>query len=252
MEASAERSEPGARTDAPRRTTRRRPWSGTPGSGRWRAVERPTLPDDGELHVYRATLESAEADGAPGDLARRLLAEMLEVAPEDVREEGDAGLLHFGAARAGSIGLLVLCRTGPVGVDLQPLRPLEELESRPAPFSDVERETLRRLPPGLRAEAHVQCLARKAALRRAVPDGLADSLEDVDVSLTPGAPPRIHRWRGGPGRPSDWTLVHLRPAPGIIGAVALRGDPGSTRLRSVDDGRGREREDPRCTGRRST
>lgn len=233
-------------------------------------MERPALPDDGELHVYRAALESAEADGAPGGLARRLLAEMLEVAPEDVpldggnagaggigrgaspgpasvvappsaEREGDAGLLHFGAARAGFMGLFVLCRTGPVGVDLQPLRPLEELESRPAPFSDVERETLRRLPPGLRAEAHVQCLARKAALGRAASDGLADSLEDVDVSLTPGAPPRIHRWRGGAEHPSDWTLVHLRPAPGFIGAVALRGQPGSTRLRSVDDGSGRER-----------
>lgn len=254
-----------------------------PRTGRWRAAPRPTLPDEGELQVYRALLEPAadgdgslphrrpnalrdahppegepaDLDGAFSELVRSLLAEVLGVPADEALPDGwsgrsvrihlggararrdGAGSLYVDAARAGRMVLLAAGRTGAVGVDVERLRSLEELEDEPAPLSDVERETLRRLPPGLRPEAYLQCRTRKQALRKADPERLAGCLRDVDVSLTPGAPARIHRWRrdgaeGGGDRPDDWALVHLRPAPGYIGAVALRGEADVVRLRTLE------------------
>lgn len=253
-----------------------------PRTGRWSTATRPTLPEKGELRVYRVLLASAaDGDGSlprqrtdaraarlskaePADLdrafsrlVRNLLAELLGVSLAEAAPEGrpgrsmrihlggsgahrdGAGSLYVNAARAGRMTLLAAGRTGAVGVDVERLRSLEELECEPAPLSEVEQETLRRLPPGLRPEAYLHCRTRKEALRKADPERLAGCLRDVDVSLTPGAPARIHRWRRDGAdtardRPGDWTLVHLRPAPGYIGAVALRGEADVVRLRTLE------------------
>lgn len=281
MEASAGRSGAGRRAGSARSATER--IGRMPRTGRWRAATRPSLPDEGELQVYRALLEpgadgdgalprerpdalrgsrrpepeAADLDHAFSEVVRSLLAEILGVSRDEAPPEGRPGgsmridlgaagvrrdgaaSLYVDATRAGSMVLLAAGRTGALGVDVERLRSLEELEREPAPLSEVERETLCRLPPGLRPEAYLQCRTRKQALRKAAPERLAGRLRDLDVSLTPGAPARIHRWRrdgadAGGDRPGDWTLVHLRPAPGYIGAVALRGEADVVRLRTLE------------------
>lgn len=213
------------------------------------------------MHVYRALLDRPDDDllrirnelpsderawladgGSAGDgsraltaraLLRVLLGGLLEVDPLEVRLTGadgerprldgaaDGSAVRFDYARAGSCVLYAFTRRCRVGLSVASLQPIEDLEARARDFSTVERETLLRLPPGLRAEGFHQCSVRKRALLAAGDGDLSCSMADFDVSLTPGVPPRVYRWRAGADRPEDVTLHHLRPGPECVGAAAV-------------------------------
>lgn len=260
MEASAEDLSTGRRW-----ATGAAPEMHRPATPPWTPVSRPRSLRAGEVHVIRASLdlEPGELDrfraclspaelervgslgsvdagrtAAARGLLRTLLAGYLEVDPGDVPLVTETGgkptldashrsaPLHFNHARSGGLGIYAVTGAGPVGVDLERVREVSDPETSVESFSSIERDTLRRLPPGLRAEGFHQCWTRKEALFKAAGGELpCSSLRDVDVSLTPGVPARVHRWRRTNAPPGEWTLLHLRPGPGFVGAVAVRGMP---------------------------
>lgn len=236
----------------------------------WTPVEARASLEPGEVHVFRARLDTApsglrnlrrvlspeeleqhrEDEEGPLRLAalatlRRLLSRYLDADPADLPplREGDgrpapersASGLRFHHARSGRLAVFAFSGSTPVGIDVQRIRRLEDLEGREDPFaaesfSVVERETLRGLPPGLRAQGFFQCRTRKRALLEAADGDLPCALRDFDVTVTPGVPPRIYRWRKTDGSPRDWTLLHLRPGPRHVGAVAVPGRVSGLRL----------------------
>lgn len=109
-----------------------------------------------------------------------------------------------------------------LGVDIEKLRPLQDLDGLAARcFSPVELVDLEKQPPEQRTQAFFNCWTRKEAFIKAVGDGLSHSLQSFDVTLLPGETTRIRRIEAG--RPSDWTIADLPVVEGFAGAAVVEG-----------------------------
>jgi len=130
--------------------------------------------------------------------------------------------LKFNLSHSGEWALYALTHVGEVGVDLEHLRPVDDLEQIAARFfSAAESATLLALPQTQQTEAFFNCWTRKEAYIKGVGLGLSLPLDQFDVSLTPGEPARLLR------RPDEmaeaWSLYSLQPAPDYVGALAAVG-----------------------------
>jgi 4'-phosphopantetheinyl transferase len=118
-----------------------------------------------------------------------------------------------------------------LGVDLERLRPMPDaLQIAERYFSAAERRVLAAVAEAGRDEAFFACWTRKEAYLKAVGDGLSAPLDRFDVSFAAGEPVRFLAINGDPAAAASWSLFHLRPEPGYLGALALP-DPGPWRLR---------------------
>jgi 4'-phosphopantetheinyl transferase len=135
--------------------------------------------------------------------------------------------LRFNASHSGQMALYAFTLDCDMGIDVEKIRELDDLESIAARFfSAAEVFQLRSLPPDERALAFFRCWTRKEAYVKAIGDGLAMPLNGFQVTLLPGAPARLVHI--STGLASDWTLEHLDLAPGYIGALAYRYSPRPT------------------------
>ena len=91
-------------------------------------------------------------------------------------------------------------------------------------FSVEEQERLRRVPPEDRSRAFFNCWTRKEAYIKAIGEGLSEPLDRFSVTLLPEEPARFVHLGGDPERAEGWTLHHLVPEGGAVGALAFEGD----------------------------
>ena len=104
--------------------------------------------------------------------------------------------LKFNATHSGNMILVAVSRDGDVGVDVEHLRPLpkfQELAERY--YCQREIETLNRLAHDIRQRAFFLAWTRKEALLKGDGKGLTFPLCDVEVTLTPDEPARLHSIR---------------------------------------------------------
>jgi 4'-phosphopantetheinyl transferase len=135
----------------------------------------------------------------------------------------DSYRLRFNASHSGQMALYAFTLGCELGVDMEELRELAGAESIAARFfSTAEVSELLSLKPGDRALAFFRCWTRKEAYVKAIGDGLAIPLNRFRVTLLPGAPARFVQIASDMGIASDWTLHHLEPAPGYVGALAYQ------------------------------
>ena len=73
-------------------------------------------------------------------------------------------------------------------------------------------------------EAFFHCWTRKEAYLKATGEGIADALPRIEVSLTPGQPAHLSKINGDALAASPWKLSGLDPAPGFVGALAIKAD----------------------------
>ena len=125
----------------------------------------------------------------------------------------------FNLSHSGELAALAISRDGPVGIDVERHRPIEEAVARHS-FSPAEFATLSGLPARDWQGGFYRCWTRKEAVIKADGRGLSMPLDGFDVSLTPAARARLERIAGD--RPEAWRLVHFDPAPGCSGALAAR------------------------------
>lgn len=160
---------------------------------------------------------------------RRVLADYLDTAPGRVRlvtgEHGKPALaggeLEFNLTHAGGLALLAVTRVAPIGVDVEQLHAVPELEPIARRFfTAAESRRISSAPEGAREQLFFRCWTRKEAYLKAVGGGLSIPLRSVDVSLD--GRPRLNSIEGDDLAATQWTLRHLMPAEGYIGAVALR------------------------------
>lgn len=138
--------------------------------------------------------------------------------------------LHFNVSHSHALAVCVFSRMGPLGVDVERIRPLPECHELAARyFSASEQATLAEVPREHRIESFFRCWTRKEAFVKARGDGLGASLTDFDVSLAPGVPARLLRWRDTAGDAIGWKLYDLQTAPGFVGALALCGEAKQVR-----------------------
>lgn len=185
---------------------------------------------------------------------RRVLGSYLGLPPTELRfaygpmgqprllDPGADVELRFNLAHSRDLLLLGVARGRAVGVDLEPVR---SLSHRPAierrVFSAGERRTLSRLPGEQRTKAFFNGWTRKEAFAKATGDGMWATMGRVEVALAPGDEARLLTLDGSREAAECWTLIHVEPAAGFVGAAAIEGRDVVLRLRELEHAGGARR-----------
>lgn len=218
--------------------------------------------DAGEVHVWRASLdvdEGALADHAaflsddereragkfhfPKDhnhfvaaraILRLLLSRYLRRQPGEIRFayaprgkpllEQNPTDLRFNLAHSHGWAIFGFAAGAEIGVDIEYRgRAIAGEDIAERFFSREEVAALRALPSAGRTAAFFNCWTRKEAFVKATGEGIAYGLDQFAVSLTPGEPAKLLSTRFDPAEASRWTLCHVEPGPGYVGAIAVQG-----------------------------
>ncbi len=169
---------------------------------------------------------------------RLLMARYLELRPEALRfGEGEKGkpfvfqgtpaaeCFHFNLSDSKDLAVYAVTRGAELGVDVEILRPMPDAQGIAEHFFSVEeQDRLRRVPPERKAAAFFNCWTRKEAYIKAIGEGLSEPLDRFSVTLLPDEPARFVHLGGDAGRAAGWTLHHLVPESGAVGALALEGE----------------------------
>ena len=134
--------------------------------------------------------------------------------------------LRFNVSHSGSWALIAVTLDQRIGVDVEYVRPLENLDRLARTcLSDSELDVFQSLPESARQLAFFHAWTRKEAFVKACGAGLSQSLKDFTVNLLPGEPARL--WRAaGTESVADWSLFAFEPASGHVAAGAVdRPDP---------------------------
>jgi 4'-phosphopantetheinyl transferase len=138
--------------------------------------------------------------------------------------------LRFNLSHSADRALLAVAWHREVGVDVEAVRALDELDGLAAScFSPVERRALAALPEELRQQAFFDGWTRKEAVLKLLGDGLSRALDSFDVALTPGEPAAVLRLEGGDAR--ELWLHAIDVGPGFRGALASDGPVALVRVR---------------------
>lgn len=167
---------------------------------------------------------------------RALLGEQTGEAPEslclDTTAEGRPFLpglpgLDFNVSHAGDMALIAIWPApGRVGVDIEAIDPAAgDLSDRQSGLESLicTMRELSELPAAgsPRAEAFFRLWACKEACLKAIGTGLLTDPRELDLDMIDQARPRL---RAGPD-PGSFAFTTFRPAPGFVGALALRAAP---------------------------
>jgi 4'-phosphopantetheinyl transferase len=165
---------------------------------------------------------------------RRLLGEYLgastgdltfqynEFGKPEISNSFDAQPLRFNVSHCDHWALVALTLEQRIGIDLERLRQLEDLEHIAKNcFSELEFKTLLSAPESRRTEAFFNCWTRKEAFIKAWGDGISHPLSEFDVTLLPHTSARLLRIGGEPTSTADWSLTAWQPVPGYVAAMAI-------------------------------
>jgi 4'-phosphopantetheinyl transferase len=157
---------------------------------------------------------------------RRILGGYLQQPPEQLcfaaERLGKPKLVHqeqlaFNLSHSRSVALLALTQEGPLGVDVEDVRPIEpEVATRH--FSPAERAALEPMQGDDWLAGFYRCWTRKEAILKAEGVGLHRALDSFDVELRPEEPAALLATRETFHHP--WKLHHLAPTAGAVGALA--------------------------------
>ncbi len=166
-------------------------------------------------------------------LLRAILASYLDLAPQEIHfEHGRHGKpilasqpepdrLQFNLAHSDGLFLTAVSRFCAVGVDVERIRGLENIDDLANRLlSPTEEITWRRLPVNQQNRAFFNLWTRKEACLKATGDGITERLKEITVSFTPGGPAGELEPPGLPESPQSWTLRQLDPAPEFAAALA--------------------------------
>ncbi len=178
------------------------------------------------FHFERDRRRFINAHGA----LRQILGGCLDRAPEKIQfncgprgkpQVEDAGF-EFNLAHAEDLAVVVISTVGRVGIDLEAVRQVPEMESLVRQFfSANEAGAFADLRTADKQEAFFNLWTRKEAWLKATGEGIAHRLAEVEVSFLPHDPPALTRLPPAMGEPSEWRLLSARPAPGFVLAAAV-------------------------------
>lgn len=131
------------------------------------------------------------------------------------------GRVHFNLSHSGGRALVGLSTFGRIGVDVEVRRPMADaLRIARAHFTARESDALARCDAADLTDAFLACWTRKEAFVKAAGAGLSMPLDRFVVSVPP-APVALISIDGDVRAARRWTLHHLEPADGYVGAVAI-------------------------------
>jgi 4'-phosphopantetheinyl transferase len=166
---------------------------------------------------------------------RRILASYLGATPASLAfGEGPQGKpfldapahgqsLHFSLSHSSDLALVAVSRGRRVGVDVERVRPLEDLDGFVARYlSPREREAFVRIPSAGRLRAFFEIWTLKEAYLKACGDGLLRELDAFDVTVG-DAPSRLLGVRDRPGDEARWALQRVEVGKDFVAALAVEG-----------------------------
>jgi 4'-phosphopantetheinyl transferase len=197
-----------------------------------------TLASDEKVRAERFKFEKHRNRFIAGRGAlREILSRYLHTKPEEVRFDYSAngkpgfaagfegGGVHFNLAHSEDLALIAITRIGPVGVDVECVRPMKDMDHLVARFfSARENELFQKVPSSEKPAAFFNLWTRKEALLKATGEGITRSLSLVEVSFLAGEPARLVAVAGDTEKAKEWSLRELAPMAGFVGAVAVRAD----------------------------
>lgn len=160
---------------------------------------------------------------------RQTLARYLHTDPRAIRfTYGNFGkpLLHerglaFNLTHSDGRALLGITPSGELGVDLERIRRMEDLEGIARRFfAPGEVSVLTSVSLELRERAFFHCWTRKEAFIKALGEGLSRPLDQFEVTLRPGEPAQLLWVLDDPDEHHRWQFAHLDPWPGYVGCIA--------------------------------
>jgi len=168
-------------------------------------------------------------------ILRTLLATYLECAPDKLNfsygpngkpalaDELSQSGLFFNLAHSDDLALIAVTRLGPIGVDVERIRPMPDSDELVERFFSVRESALfQKLPDEQKNLAFFNLWTRKEAWLKATGEGIGDLLNQVEVTFLPGEPAQFLSLPQNSGLTNDWTLRRLEPASSFVGAVASR------------------------------
>jgi 4'-phosphopantetheinyl transferase len=155
-------------------------------------------------------------------LLRTILAQYLKIDPVRVQftygSHGKPSLadtkkrLHFNLAHSEDLALIAVTGYGPVGVDVERIRVLDDFNDLVSRFfSSRETAAFRRLAQDQQPVAFFNLWTRKEAWLKAT------------VTFLPGEPARLLRLPDDSETSANWSLLDLAPATGFAAAIAANG-----------------------------
>lgn len=132
--------------------------------------------------------------------------------------------IHFNVSHSEEMAVYAFARDRELGIDVERLRPINDLDRIAAHFfAPGERLRLREVPVALRAWAFLACWTRKEAYIKALGVGLTLPLDRFEVSLAPGEPACMLAINGNPVPAANWHILEQQPEAGYLGALAIAG-----------------------------
>ena len=139
-------------------------------------------------------------------------------------DQPDGKVLNFNLAHSHELALFGFTRGREIGVDLEYVRPLPQLNQIAARFfSAQENAELESLPSSQQQIAFYNCWTRKEAYIKAIGEGLSMPLDAFDVSLLPGDRAALRRVKNDPAEAQRWSMHALTPAANYIAAFIVEG-----------------------------
>ena len=178
-------------------------------------------------------------------VARELLSFECECAPGDIKFisarggkpeiEAPSGAPRFSLAHGGQLVALAACRLGPLGVDIEPIAPVND-DLVCSAFSKREAAALGNVPAALKPTAFLRGWTLKEAYLKGTGEGLPGGLESLELSIQSDAMVAPRALRGSAKAILDWQFFSFEPAPGFVGAVAVyaRRRPAKLLMRTID------------------
>ncbi len=131
--------------------------------------------------------------------------------------------IHFNLAHTEDLALVAVTRIGLVGVDVEAVRPVKNVEELVARFfSPRENELFQKVSDHEKPAAFFNLWTRKEALLKATGEGITRSLSLVEVSFLPGETARLIAVSGDEKAAGEWWMRAFSPANGFVGAVAVQ------------------------------
>jgi 4'-phosphopantetheinyl transferase len=144
--------------------------------------------------------------------------------PAFAQDFAGAGI-HFNLAHTEDLALIAVTRIGPVGVDVECVRSVKNVDELVARFfSQRENELFQKVLNDQKPAAFFNLWTRKEAMLKATGEGITRSLSLVEVSFLPGEPARLLAIAGDAAAGERWRMWELEPANGFTGAVAMEGE----------------------------
>lgn len=132
--------------------------------------------------------------------------------------------LYFNISHSHGLALFAIARDRTLGVDLELVRTLDDMDSIAKRFfSEEEYAVYRTLSSDEKSLGFFNCWTRKEAYIKAIGEGLSHSLTDFVVSIRPGQPAKLLHTQNHSKPPQDWSMTTLTPAFSYVGAIVVEG-----------------------------